>query len=103
MMSYQKIGPVEFDDLKKEGHLAIDVRPEEEKVEGEIEGAVTMNFFDPGFKDEIDKLERDKTYLLHCRSGNRSGKACQIMAGMGFGSLYNLDGGIQAWNDYQLG
>lgn len=102
-MSFQNIGPEEFEKLMGEGHMVIDVRPEEELVEGEIEGHVTINFFDPSFKDEVDKLARDKTYLLHCRSGNRSGKACNIMAQMGFGSLYNLDGGIQAWVDYKLG
>lgn len=102
-MSYENIGPEEFDALMKEGHMVIDVRPEVELVEGEIEGHVTINFFDPSFKDEVDQLDRNKTYLLHCRSGNRSGKACQLMASMGFKSLYNLDGGIQAWNDYKLG
>ncbi len=102
-MSYENIGPEEFEKLMNEGHQVIDVRPEEELVEGEIEGHTTINFFDPSFKDEVDKLDRDKTYLLHCRSGNRSGKACQIMGQMGFDRLYNLDGGIQAWNDHKLG
>lgn len=102
-MSYQNIGPEEFEALQKEGHMVIDVRPEDELVEGEIEGHVTFNFFDPSFRDEIDKLDRDKTYLLHCRSGARSGRACMMMSEMGFSSLYNLDGGIQAWNEYKLG
>ena len=102
-MSYENIGPEEFEALMKKGHMVIDVRPEVELVEGEIEGHVTINFFDPTFKEEVDKLDRNNTYLLHCRSGNRSGKACQLMATMGFTSLYNLDGGIQAWNDYKLG
>ena len=101
-MSYQNIEPEKFEDLMKAGHQVIDVRPEAELVEGEIEGHLTINFFDPSFQDEIDKLDRTKTYLLHCRSGARSSKACQIMTGMGFEDLYNLQGGVQAWNDYKL-
>lgn len=103
-MSYENIGPEKFHELMQgENSMVIDVRPEDELIEGEIEGHVTINFFDPSFQDEIDKLDRDRTYLLHCRSGNRSGKACAMMSQMGFEKLYNLDGGIQAWNSFKLG
>lgn len=103
-MSYENIGPEKFNELMQSADaVVIDVRPEAELVEGEIEGHITINFFDPSFQEEIDKLERNKTYLLHCRSGNRSGKACAMMSQMGFEKLYNLDGGIQAWNEFKLG
>ncbi len=103
-MSYENIGPEKFNELMQDdSSVVIDVRPEAELVEGEIEGHITINFFDPTFQEQIDELDRDKTYLLHCRSGNRSGKACAMMAQMGFEKLYNLDGGIQAWNEFKLG
>jgi rhodanese-related sulfurtransferase len=98
-MSFKNIGPEEFNELrKKEGYKVIDVRAPEEKAEGFIEGAQMINFFDPAFPDEIQKLEKGNKYLLYCRSGNRSGQACLMMSEMGFEDLYNLDGGIGAWN-----
>jgi len=49
------------------------------------------------FMNEIEKLDREKPYLVYCRSGNRSGKACNMMDQLGFGNTYNLIGGMLAW------
>ncbi len=99
-MSFENISPEKFKELmENENTTVLDVRAPEEEVEGTIPGAVLINIMDPSFPAEIDKLDKDKTYLVYCRSGNRSGKACGYMGSKGFTSLYNLDGGIRAWND----
>lgn len=49
------------------------------------------------FPEKIGKLNKDKHYLVYCRSGNRSGQACKLMAAEGFTNLYNLSGGIGGW------
>jgi rhodanese-related sulfurtransferase len=48
---------------------------------------------------EIDQLEalKDQELILYCRSGNRSGQACQILDMMGFTNTKNLQGGMLAW------
>lgn len=46
--------------------------------------------------------DRSKTYLLICRSGGRSGRAAAALAQMGFSRLYNLTGGMLAWNEAKL-
>lgn len=51
----------------------------------------------PGFKKQIQNLPKGKAYYLYCRSGNRSGHACDIMADLGFEKVYNLAGGIVSW------
>jgi rhodanese-related sulfurtransferase len=51
------------------------------------------------FEQQLDGLDKSKTYLVYCRSGNRSGKACHTMLDKGFKQVYNLDGGISAWSD----
>jgi len=61
-----------------------------------------INFFDADFKEQLSGLDKSKSYLVYCRSGNRSGKACSMMADMGFKNLYNLRGGIGAWNAAQI-
>lgn len=84
--------------MREAGVVILDVRTPEETAQGMIEGAVGINFFDDNFEAEIDKLEIDKTYLVYCRSGARSGKAAHLMASKGFKKVYNLLGGYNAWS-----
>ena len=81
-------------------HVILDVRSPQELAEGSIPGHIMINMFDPSFQEEIQKLDKTKTYLIYCRSGNRSGQTCAMMSQMGFGELYNLAGGIGAWNAF---
>ena len=48
---------------------------------------------------EIESLEslKDQEVICYCRSGNRSGQACQILDMMGFTNTKNLQGGMIAW------
>ncbi|MCG8391113.1 MAG: rhodanese-like domain-containing protein [Cytophagales bacterium] len=98
-MNYQNIPVEKFKELMEdENTVVLDVRTPGEEAEGTIPGAVLINFMDPSFKDEVETLDPSKTYLVHCRSGGRSASACDFMASKGFSNLYNLEGGIQAWN-----
>ncbi len=77
--------------------VIIDVRTPEEFADGHIENAVNIDFYAETFRDELNKLDKDKTYFIYCRSGNRSGSALDIMAELNFREVYNLSGGITAW------
>ncbi|MBS1598774.1 MAG: rhodanese-like domain-containing protein [Bacteroidetes bacterium] len=48
---------------------------------------------------QVDEIEnwKDKEIICYCRSGNRSGQACQYLATMGFTNTKNLAGGMIAW------
>jgi rhodanese-related sulfurtransferase len=46
--------------------------------------------------DEIDHL-KDAEVIFYCRSGNRSGHACQVAEMMGFTNPVNLTGGMLEW------
>ena len=97
--AYQNVSVEEFKSLKKQPKtVVLDVRTPQEKAEGAVPGAQQINFFNPNFKSQIAKLDKSKTYLVYCRSGNRSKKACAAMGIMGFEKIYNLSGGIIAWN-----
>jgi phage shock protein E len=78
--------------------VVIDVRTPEEFAEGHIEGATLIDINSPTFGDEIDALDRDVNYLVYCRSDNRSGQAVAIMEQLGFGQLWDMDGGVIAWS-----
>lgn len=95
---YQNIGAKEFQSLMKDKNaVVLDVRSPAETRDGVIPGYKMINLMSSDFLDQVGKLDKNKTYLVYCRSGNRSGQACNAMAGLGFTKLYNLIGGISAW------
>lgn len=75
----------------------LDVRTPEEFEDGHLSGATMIDFYAETFADDIAALDADETYLVYCRSGNRSGQATALMASLGFEQVYDLDGGIIAW------
>ncbi len=96
--NYKSITVSEFKELrKKRDTIILDVRSRGEQVGGVINGQRNMNVMDKKFKENASKLDKSKTYLVYCRSGMRSARACRIMGKLGFENLYNLKGGFQAW------
>lgn len=95
---YQNVKAEEFIQIAENtpDAIIIDVRTPAEFAGGKLPGAKNIDFFSKDFANQIDTLDRDKTYLLYCRSGNRSGQACNIMAGRGFTKLYNMAGGVMS-------
>ncbi len=76
----------------------LDVRTPEEVADGYIPNATNIDIhLGQGFLDEIEKLDKSKTYFVYCRSGARSGQACAIMNSVGFENAYNLLGGFMNW------
>lgn len=77
----------------------IDVRTPQEWAEGVVEGAKLLNFYDETFSQEVlETLDPNKPVLVYCRSGGRSGKTAQLLKENGFTQVYDLKGGIGAWN-----
>lgn len=97
---YEDIHQEQFVEISKQKDTVIlDVRTGSEFASGHIKDAKNINLMDfISFSSKIDQLDKDKTYLVYCRSGNRSGSACQMMAKKGFDKLYNLSGGVNRWN-----
>ena len=83
---------------KDSNTVVIDVRSPEEVANGFIPGTdLFINFLDGNFQDQLQKLDKTKTYIVYCHSGNRSGKATNAMQQLGFTTIYNLQGGISGW------
>ena len=82
---------------KGDGQI-LDVRTPEEWAEGTVKEAIKMNFYDANFQEQLKKLDKTKPVYVYCKSGGRSGKAADQMQKMGFTSVYNLLGGMGAWN-----
>ncbi len=77
--------------------VIIDVRTPAEFAEEHIENAINLDFYSEAFQDMLNKLDKNKTYLIYCRSGGRSGTVLDIMAELNFKEVYNILGGILSW------
>ena len=78
--------------------ITIDIRTPGEYKEGHLKGAVNINFFSETFKEDIAKLDRSKTYLIHCRSGGRSSQSLSIFKELEFTHIFHMTNGIIEWN-----
>jgi rhodanese-related sulfurtransferase len=98
--SYNNLSVAQFNQLRAENPDAVvlDVRTKAEVEKGMIDGALHIDVSRPDFKQQIQELDKDQTYLVYCRSGRRSVTACKAMEQEGFSSLYNLMGGIIAYD-----
>jgi rhodanese-related sulfurtransferase len=82
--------------------VLLDVRTPNEYREEHLQGAVPIDFLSPSFQQELERLDRGKTYLVYCRTGNRSGKAVSIMRELRFPNVLHMSGGILKWKEAGL-
>ncbi len=77
--------------------VILDVRTPEEFDTEHIESAVNIDFYSENFRDELDTLDKEKVYLIYCRTDRRTGESLSMMRELGFTEVYNMDGGINSW------
>ncbi len=85
IIAYDKVG------------ILLDLRTTEEMNKGYIKGAVQLDFSAPDAEQQINKLDKDKTYYLYCASGIRSYDAAVYMEKQGFKRIYNFEKGFSEW------
>lgn len=89
----------EFDSMSDGNDVVVlDVRTPEEFRAGHVAGARNLNVRDPAFAEQAGALDKDKAYLVYCRSGRRSTAATERMRAMGFTKLFNFTGSMNEWN-----
>lgn len=75
--------------------VVLDVRTPEEYAEGHVPGSINIDVSGPTFTEDIEALPKDATYVVYCRSGNRSAQAASQMADAGFTDVYDVDAGLE--------
>ncbi len=80
--------------------VILDIRTPREYKAGHLEGAALIDFYSNDFLKKMRALDKSKTYLMYCRSANRSTKALKLVKNMGFTSLYNMGQGINGWRQH---
>jgi phage shock protein E len=88
----------QFDKLREnKANVILDVRTEKEFKSGHIPGATLVDVNSPDFNEKIAKLDKSKTYLVHCAAGVRSAKACGKLEAAGFTNVVHLPAGFRGW------
>ena len=100
---FNDISPTEVTRLMNhETAVILDIRAVAENRKGHIIDSKHIPTEElSGRLDELDKHKQDHI-IAYCRSGNRSIAACKILKKSGFENVYNLGGGILAWEDAKL-
>jgi rhodanese-related sulfurtransferase len=103
----KNITPLQADELIKANKdnanfVIFDVRTPSEYIEGHLKNAVNLDYNAADFKDKANNLDKNKTYLVYCRTSNRSASAVKIMAELGFKDIYHMTGGIVEWQASSL-
>jgi phage shock protein E len=74
--------------------VIIDVRTADEFASGHLDGALNIDVQEATFDTLVSELDPDASYIVYCRSGNRSGVAIDRMTELGFTDLTN-GGGVE--------
>lgn len=99
IMSTKNISPSEARELIQNYEIIIlDVRAPWEFAEGHIKNAENLDFTDPDFTDNLKKLDKNKKYMVYCKTGRRGAIALETMTKAGFENIYNLIGGYETWD-----
>ncbi len=98
MKQIQHISAIDAYKKIQEGAILIDVRDEDEikEISCDVENVlyIPLNKLEEGVKN----LLKEEEYIMMCYSGGRSFVATQLMYVYGFEEVYNLQGGISAWD-----
>jgi rhodanese-related sulfurtransferase len=85
------------DNKDNDNFVILDIRTPGEYATGHLENSVPIDFYSDTFAEDLNKLDKTKTYLVYCRSGNRSTNSLKVFSKLGFSRVLNMAGGIRGW------
>jgi len=94
----RRVSVDEFEKLwQAKTNVVLDVRTEKEFTAGHIPGATNLSINSDEFDEKLAKLDKSKTYLVHCATGGRSARASDKMKRLGFQSVTDMPAGFRGW------
>lgn len=100
MSTYREMDIDELYEIYKQPtqeYVLIDVRRPDEWAQGTIPNVERVVLDE--LPEYLKTLDKSKTYIMICRSGARSGRACEYMLSEGFQKPVNFSGGMLDWYD----
>lgn len=77
--------------------VLLDVRTADEFAQAHVPGARNIDVRSPAFASLLEQLDKAAPYVIYCQSGNRSARAVTVMRDLGFTEVWEVAGGIEAW------
>jgi rhodanese-related sulfurtransferase len=104
---YKQLTAIKCDSLIKANEanpnfVILDVRTPTEWSSNHLMGSINRSTGLVDFTAQLDALPKHKLFLLHCQSGGRSAGAFTKMKELGFAEVYEMIGGLNAWNNAKL-
>lgn len=79
--------------------VIIDFRPKEKYDKAYLENAIYYDVFSDSVDVWLETLDKDKTYLIYCTIGHRTGIALEKMRGLGFQYVFHMYEGVRVWKE----
>lgn len=103
LRGYQEVPPLEAVQLiNHEDAVMVDVREDSEYSAGHVQDSIHIPLGKLGERMGELETHRGRAVVVGCRSGHRSARACAMLRKQGFEKVYNLRGGILAWESANL-
>ena len=80
----------------------LDIRTPGEFQAGHLPNAILIDFYSQAFSDKLSRLDKKKSYLVYCRTGNRSTRSLALFNKLKFEKVYHLSTGIRGWQSEGL-
>ncbi|GAB4298639.1 MAG: rhodanese-like domain-containing protein [Thiohalomonadaceae bacterium] len=103
LRGYQEVQPLEAVQLMNHQEaVMVDVREDSEYAAGHVQDSIHIPL--GKLRERLGELEtyKGRAVVVACRSGHRSATACAMLRKQGFEQVYNLRGGILAWENANL-
>lgn len=96
----KNLNPMEFQQAVETwpNAILIDCRTANEYQHRHLSDAINMDYLAYDLLERLEALDPEKTYLVYCRTGRRSLRTCMLMKNSGFAEVYNMDGGLVAFD-----
>lgn len=76
-----------------ENGILLDVRTADEFEHNSLPNAINLDYLSHILADELEQLQKDKTYYVYCRTGRRSLRVCVLLRNIGY-KVINLEEGL---------
>jgi rhodanese-related sulfurtransferase len=95
---FKEINAADFEKRRTRGKAPVlDVRSPQEFAKGHVTGAINADIHSPEFATKAAQFDKKKPILVNCHAGSRGAIAAAELARLGFKSVFNLEGGVDAW------
>ena len=95
---FKEINAADFEKRRAKGQTPVlDVRSPQEFAKGHVPGAINADIHSPDFAAKAAAFNKKKPILVNCHAGSRGAIAAAELARLGFKSVFNLEGGLEAW------